>query len=134
MVGIRSSRAFYLLETVISLAFVLAMLPALLPPPQVEAGALRERLERTQARLIVEGELDRAALLAEAGRLAEGSVSLSAKPYRAGEELVGLQLTRRVQRAEGGLLEVEVRARWRCQAPTAGDQEQAFSLTTWAGR
>ena len=134
MVRTCSPRALSLLETVIALAFVLAMLPALVPPPQVEAGALRERLERTQARLIVEGELDRAALLAERGGLSAGSNALSTKGYPAGEELVGLRLSRRVRRAEGGLLEVEVQARWRCQAPTAPDQEQAFTLTTWAGR
>ena len=127
-------RAVSLLETVVALAFVLAMLPALVPPPQLEAGALRERFERTQARLIVEGELDRAALLAEGGRLAEGSKTLSGRPYPASEELVGLRLTRRVRKAGAGLLEVEIQARWRCQAPTAPDQEQALTLTTWAGR
>jgi len=127
-------RAISVVETVISLAFVLAMLPALLPPPQLEAGALRERFERTQARLIVEGELDRAALLAESGRLAKGDKTLSSKPYPASEELVGLRLTRSVRPAAGGLLEVEVQARWRCQAPTAPEREQALTLTTWAGR
>lgn len=134
MVRTPSRRSVSLLETVIALAFVLAMLPALVPAPQVEAGALRERYERTQARLVVEGELDRAALLAETGRLARGESALSPKPYPAAFELEGLQLTRRVRPAEGGLLEVEVQARWRCQAPTAPDQEQTFSLTTWAGR
>jgi hypothetical protein len=121
------------LEAITVVTLLAAFLPVLIPSPHLEAGALRERLEHTQARLIVESELDRAALLASKGSLTQGQASVSVKPYPSSADLLGLRLTRWVSKSESGLSAVKVRAVWKSLALTSPDAELRFELTTWVG-
>ncbi|MGE0710286.1 MAG: hypothetical protein AB7N76_13770 [Planctomycetota bacterium] len=132
-----AKRRLSLFEVIVATALLMVFLPVLLPSPRTEAGALRERLERAQARLIVEGELDRAGLDARAGRLRAMRDEQALRPdgYASGGELRELRLSRSARAVGGpdgaGLLEVRVRATWRSAAVTAPDQELACELTTW---
>lgn len=134
MVRTRPARGHNLTEAIVAIGLFVALLPALFPPVTGEVEALREGLETESARLIVEGELERARRDARAGRLEAGARELGASLWTSAERLRGLRLVRRVRPAEAGLWEVGVVASWEGAVPGPEGTERRVALTTLVAR